>query len=116
MNQSIANTSTESLKRVVKKIITDRLKEHVCRIRFTKKDGTERTVKYTLMEEYLTQGDSEKHSVRKENLNTVSAWDIEQNGWRSFILNNLLEFEELTEWTEESRVIFSRSNEFSLDF
>ena len=36
-----------------KEILTTILKENVCDVTFTKKDGTERVMKSTLMEEYV---------------------------------------------------------------
>jgi len=58
---------------------------------FTKVDGTEREMKCTLLPEYLpTKPVVEGQQLlteslpRAENPNTMSVWDLESNGWRSF--------------------------------
>jgi hypothetical protein len=58
---------------------------------FTKVDGTEREMKCTLLPEYLptkpvVEGQQllTESLTRAENPNTISVWDLESNGWRSF--------------------------------
>lgn len=58
---------------------------------FTKIDGTEREMKCTLLPEYLpTKTVVEGQQLlteslpRAENPSTLSVWDLESNGWRSF--------------------------------
>jgi hypothetical protein len=58
---------------------------------FTKVDGTEREMKCTLLPEYLPtkpvvdgQQLLTESLPRAENPNTMSVWDLESNGWRSF--------------------------------
>jgi hypothetical protein len=67
------------------------LDNNIVTVVFTKVDGTERELKCTLLPEYLpskpvvagqqllTEG-----LTRAENPNTISVWDMENNGWRSF--------------------------------
>lgn len=55
-----------------KEILTTILKENVCDVTFTKKDGTERVMKSTLMEEYvkpLISNETTEKKERKENPN-----------------------------------------------
>lgn len=60
---------------------------------FTKADGTERTMKCTLLPEYLPQQGQflVESSNRKENNAVLSVWDIDANGWRSFRLDSVKE-------------------------
>lgn len=67
------------------------LKEGVCTVKFTKKDGTERVMKATLKDEVvqpLMEGTS--HSVRAVNLNQVRCVDVDLNEWRSFNLDSVV--------------------------
>ena len=48
-----------------KEILTTILKENVCDVTFTKKDGTERVMKSTLMEEYVKPLFQMKQQKRK---------------------------------------------------
>jgi len=59
---------------------------------FEKRDGTERTLKGTLLAEYLPQvpvGEQEEISDARQNDNTLAVWDTENNGWRSFRLDSV---------------------------
>jgi hypothetical protein len=57
------------------------LEESIVEVTFTKKDGTERVMNCTLLEDYLpeTAGVGRSASV-----DTVSVYDVEVEGWRSF--------------------------------
>jgi len=64
------------------------LKDLVVEVVFTKKDGTERTMKATLKEDILPFvqqdfGDVDA-PVRAKSKDSLSVWDVEANGWRSF--------------------------------
>lgn len=73
------------------KVVSD-LKSHVCKVVFTKKDGTDRTLVCSLREHFLPK-DYEPVEGRKENLDAVSAWDLEKWAWRSFRLDSVKSFE-----------------------
>lgn len=63
------------------------LREGVTTITFTKKNGDERVMKCTLNEEYLPSIEkeaSEISEVRQTSNTSLSVFDIEVNGWRSF--------------------------------
>lgn len=76
--------------------LKETLQNGIVTVSFTKSDGTERTMKCTLIPEYipvkpvaegqqlLTEG-----LTRQENPNTISVWDLENNGWRSFRLDSV---------------------------
>lgn len=70
------------------------LSNGVATVVFTKVDGTERTMKCTLLPEYMpsevVQGQQLlTENAKPENPNTISVWDIESNGWRSFRLDSI---------------------------
>lgn len=67
------------------------LSNTVSTVVFTKIDGTEREMKCTLLPEYLPQKPVVEGQqllneglTRAENPSTLSVWDLENNGWRSF--------------------------------
>jgi len=73
---------------IVKEEILEDLHKGVCKVTFTKKDGTERVMKCTLVEDYLPK--LEAHAVEKNatsnkrNDEVCAVWDLEKTGWRSF--------------------------------
>lgn len=72
------------------------LKESVCTVKFTKKDGTERIMKATLKNdvvEPLIEANGTSTSSRKSNPNQVCVVDIEKNAWRSFNLDSIISIE-----------------------
>lgn len=74
------------------------LNNGVVTVVFTKADGTERTMKCTLLPEYMPATIQQPQqllteNVRVENPNTLSVWDIESNGWRSFRLDSVKSIE-----------------------
>jgi hypothetical protein len=67
------------------------LTNSVATVVFTKVDGTERQLKCTLLPEYLPQKPVVEGQqllteglTKAENPGTLSVWDTENNGWRSF--------------------------------
>lgn len=68
------------------------LKANLVTIVFTKKDGTKREMHCTTISDYLP--DAAKGITNmppKEDIVTV--WDLEQNGWRSFMFDSILSIE-----------------------
>lgn len=72
------------------------LKNNICEVVFTKKNGDERTMTCTLHPDVLpiTEGVRE---YREPNPDTISVWDIEADGWRAFRLDSIKSFEIVTE-------------------
>jgi hypothetical protein len=60
-------------------------------ITFKKTDGTERHMHCSLHAELLPEAEI-KTSNRKENLDTLSVWDLDKLAWRSFKLNSITDF------------------------
>jgi len=66
------------------------LKENEVSVTFTKADGTQRVMRCTLKAEHLPARENVTESTRKRSENNVSVWDLNANGWRSFIINNVV--------------------------
>lgn len=75
-----------------KSVLVEMLKQGIVNLKFTKSDGTERTMKCTLVESYITPHEKKTDKVKKSNEHTLSVWDIENNGWRSFRFDSVIEF------------------------
>jgi hypothetical protein len=72
--------------------LKQQLQGDVATVVFTKADGTERTMRCTLLAEYLPAPEGPQlltESARKENDSVLSVWDIENGGWRSFRLDSI---------------------------
>lgn len=70
--------------------LVELLKSNVVTVTFTKVDGTERTMKCTLLSEYVPAPSGKV--LLQENAGTdgnISVWDTEVNGWRSFRVSNV---------------------------
>ncbi len=65
-------------------------RQGVITVRFTKKNGDERTMKCTLLSEYLPQQKDIEEISTKENSNLLAVWDVEANGWRSFRIDSVI--------------------------
>jgi len=73
------------------------LRENVCEVTFTKKDGSEREMMCTLNmnaidEEYHPKGGNEDQGA-KPNLDVVKVFDLANVGWRSFRVDSVKNFE-----------------------
>jgi hypothetical protein len=75
------NMSREELK--------TRLKDVIATVTFEKKDGTLRQMRCTLKESYLPTFVEQEKNGRKENLDVLPVWDIDEGGWRSFRLDTI---------------------------
>ena len=84
-----------------KEELKSKLQDGIHSFVFTKKDGTERGMNGTTN---LTYVPTEKHpkqidesapdyKPRKVSENTISVYDVDADGWRSFIFDNLVEFD-----------------------
>ena len=82
----------------VTQVLTDMLREHDCEVTFTKKDGTERVMPCTLRPAALPvppPGQDITESVRRSD-KVLNVWSLEQQGWRSFIIQNVKSIRALT--------------------
>ena len=68
------------------------LKAGIIGVKFTKADGTERTMKCTLLEGYIKPYERKtEDKERVVNDDIISVWDIEKDAWRAFRYDSLLE-------------------------
>lgn len=73
----------------------ERLSSHECTVNFTKKNGEERTMRCTVdpnrfphhfdVNEYF----SKEHLFELEDSGCFNVWDLEAEGWRSFLIENV---------------------------
>jgi hypothetical protein len=76
--------------------LKEMMQNSVTTVVFTKVDGTEREMNCTLLSEYLPeQPVTDKQQLltegltKAENPNTLSVWDLDNNGWRSFRVDSV---------------------------
>ena len=86
----------------IKAELKEIIQNNIVTVVFTKVDGTERSMKCTLLPEYLPQTYSngaqllQEAEVRQENPNTLSVWDLEANSWRSFRCDSVQKVQMIT--------------------
>ena len=67
--------------------IRDSLQKYVCIVEFVKKNGEHRTMFVTLSNEVIDHFGPVVHNKR-----VVPVWSMEDNAWRSFNLDSVLQF------------------------
>jgi len=74
-----------------KENLIDMLRHNIVTVTFTKVDGSERTMKCTLMAEYVPNAPTNNGQVllQESESKAVSVWDTEVNGWRSFRVDSV---------------------------
>ena len=68
------------------------LKKNILSIKFKKQDGTERTMKCTLLADMLPFYEKKTERVKTPNENVLCVWDVEKNDFRSFRIDSLTEY------------------------
>lgn len=74
----------EQEKATFRKWLLDLLKEREVVVTFTKKDGSERNMLCTLKEGSIIPYEKKSDKVRIRSEESLSVWDVEHGGWRSF--------------------------------
>lgn len=74
-----------------KENLVDTLRHNIVTVTFTKVDGTERVMKCTLMSEHIPNAPSTNGEIvlKETTSKTISVWDTEASGWRSFRVDNV---------------------------
>ena len=73
------------------------LRRGVCKIEFTKVDGSHRVMMATLDPQEITKTlTTPGESPRKPNPNVLPVFDVEAQGWRSFRVDSVTKFDMLT--------------------
>jgi hypothetical protein len=80
MNENSFVGDTKEAKKS-RKWLTNLLNEYVIEVTFTKKDGTERVMNCTLLEDYLPETTG---AGRAASLDALSVYDVDKDDWRSF--------------------------------
>jgi len=70
--------------------LVEGLKKNVMRVTFTKVNGEERVMRCTLHDSVLPEQPI-SGIKKKENQDTLSVWDLDNDGWRSFRLDSIKE-------------------------
>mgnify|MGYP002641684500 FL=1 len=71
--------------------LVEGLKNNLVKVVFTKVNGDERTMNCTLHDSILPEP-TITETTKKVNPDTISVWDIDNGGWRSFRLDSIKEF------------------------
>lgn len=69
------------------------LKEGICRVVFTKKNGEERDMTCTLSSIYLPAAKVGARKKSEVTTDAIAVYDINAEGWRSFNISNVKIFE-----------------------
>ena len=78
---------------VDKEAIVKMLREGVVIVKFTKKDGDIRDMKCTLLSSHIPQDKQPKGTTRPIDESVVRVYDVVAEGWRSFVLANVISVE-----------------------
>jgi hypothetical protein len=71
--------------------LLSQLQSGVCNVTFTKVDGSQRNMRCTLNSSFLPEEYQNKGMPLSEyNRASLSVWDLEANGWRSFRIENVV--------------------------
>lgn len=82
MSDWVTDSSREYLKTL--------LSNEIVSVRFTKRDGTERTMFCTRSMEMIPEENHPKGVNIKENPDVIRVWSTEDEGWRSFRYDSIL--------------------------
>ena len=79
----------------IKTRIVDALYTGIVKVVFTKADGTERTMRCTLVESYLPPKPEEDSPApkRKRPPSMIPVWDVDKEDWRSFNIGSVISWQ-----------------------
>lgn len=73
--------------------IIELLRTNIVTVKFEKVNGEERTMRCTLLSEHVPNSSTVNGEVivtkQTPKSNTISAWDLEKSGWRSFRIDSV---------------------------
>lgn len=74
--------------------VRDILKENIVEVVFTKRDGSERRMFCTLIDEFLpSKGEEILTQTTEHNNKCITVWDLEADSWRSFRIDSIKSLE-----------------------
>ena len=71
--------------------IKNMLNTGIVNVKFKKTDGSERLMKCTLLEGIIKEYEKKTEKTRPVSEDTLSVWDVEKDGWRSFRYDSIIE-------------------------
>jgi len=84
------------MKTYTREDIAEKLHRGIVRVNFTKKDGEVRDMKCTLVSTHIPEANLPKNEgTAKVNESVLRAFDVDAKGWRSFVVANVNEVQEL---------------------
>lgn len=71
--------------------LVETLRHNIATVTFTKVNGEERVMRCTLLTEHIPNAPKSNGQIIVESTNkeTLSVWDLNANGWRSFRITNV---------------------------
>jgi hypothetical protein len=63
----------------------------IVNVKFKKADGSERLMKCTLLEGWVKEYEKKTEKTRPVSEDTLTVWDVEKDGWRSFRYDSIIE-------------------------
>ena len=71
--------------------LIDMLRHNLVTVTFTKVNGDERVMTCTLLSEHIPNAPKTNGEVvvKQTSSNTISVWDVNASGWRSFRIENV---------------------------
>jgi len=85
---------------ITKEEIKDLLKRKIVNVKFKKKDGSERTMKCTLLSDLVPVYEKKTERTRPENEGALAVWDLEKEAFRSFKIDSVIDYQVLEEGYE----------------
>ena len=79
--------STPDIQAGIREKVVTILQSGICTVVFTKKDGTQRTMRCTLNDKHLPAVD--RHSEQQRSAEALSVWELDLDSWRSFRFDRL---------------------------
>lgn len=76
--------------------LKENLSKSVAKVVFNKSDGSTRIMNCTLMANFLPERKLDENVCnipRRENDDVLAVWDLDNEGWRSFNINSVIEVE-----------------------
>jgi hypothetical protein len=92
MSKEYVGKAIDDLAKMQRNILISSLRGGAVNVIFTKKDGTERIMNCTLNEKFIPKEKAPKNTGKKESEDVIAVFDLDKNDWRSFRIENLVQF------------------------
>ena len=88
------------------KTMKEELNRGICEVTFTKKNGDERVMPCTLVFDHIPEEHHPKGTSTNVSQDTIAVWCMDKEGWRSFRVESVTNFERLTGLGKGEKVSF----------